>query len=189
MDAIQSIAKIIQPISTVTGEVGNLVSGIEKGKEISSLTNAQNKLLNMSPEQLSQLVNRGAAPLSAGLTQSVTNAVQGADAERGLATSPGIFSADLAQALAPYMQQNQNTALQALLAKYQLPISYGNTILGGYNQPTNMTSAIMKLLQNYQRPSNVPSDPNAFLNLIWGDQTSTPGLTDTPIDTSQGATA
>jgi hypothetical protein len=169
MEAISSIGsaisnpnflKALNVGSTVAGETGNIISGVQKGREISALTNEQKRLLNMSPESLSALVARGTAPLSAGLTQSVGNQVQGDLAERGLAEAPGIYAATESQALAPYQQQNQQIALDEILTKLQLPLSYGNTILSGYGQPQDMSRAIMALLQSIQTPTGTQQPTN-----------------------------
>lgn len=176
-----SLAPILGIGAGGAGAIGNIMSMIQQGQQYSKLKSFE----NMTPQQLSARVAAGTQPLSAGLKQAVTNSVQGADAERGLATSPGIFNADLSQSLAPFVQQNQQTALQMLMAQMGLPVQASSLLR---QQPLgNSMAGIMKYLQPQQ--STVPSDPNAFMNLIWGGgggSDSGAGITDSPIDYGGG---
>jgi hypothetical protein len=175
--------KALQGISTGVGGIGNILNMIQSGQQYSKLKQFE----NMTPQQLSARVAAGTAPLNAGLTQTVTNSVQGADAERGLATSPGIFNADLAQSLAPYQQQNQNSALQILMAQMGLPTA-AKSILNPVTPLSNSFANLFKTAGPNNNPGTVPSDPNALLNLIYGSGTSDPtsGLTDTPVGQPTG---
>src|ERR1700741_2348097 len=74
-------------------------------------------------------VRAATQPLSLGLVQDVTSQVSGTLAERGLSQAPGIQATELATALAPYQQQNQQTALQLVLTRLGLPLEYAKTIL------------------------------------------------------------
>lgn len=160
------------------GEVGNIMNMIQRGKQYDYIRGIE----KLSPQQLAAKVNAATMPLNAGLTQAVTNAVQGADAERGLATSPGIFSADLAQSLAPYILQNQRQAQDLVTGQWGLP-SEASSIM---NPVSSLAGPMANLFKIWQQPqSTTPSNPNDFLNLIWGNSpnaTPTPGLTDVPID-------
>ena len=176
----------LQVGSTGVGAIGNVLNMIQSGQQYSKLKQFE----NMTPQQLSARVAAGTQPLNAGLTQAVTNSVQGADAERGLATSPGIFNADLAQSLAPYQQQNQNSALQILMAQMGLPTA-AKGILNPVQPLSNSFANLFKTFGNNAPAAPAPSDPNALLNLIWGSGTSDPssGLTDTSINSPTGASA
>ena len=129
------------------GEVGNI---IEEQKRASY----QNFLMNLlkNPQQLAAMAQKIAQPLSAGLTQSVGNTVQGNLAERGLSQSPGIFGSTLAQSLAPYQQQNYNTALQTVMQSLGLPA-------GTFAPPANLSGALQQFL-NTTRPAQ--QGPPAF---------------------------
>ena len=123
------------------GELGNL---IQSHKE----SDYQNYLLNVmkNPALLSQMVLKAQQPISAALVQDINNRVQGDLAQRGLAQAPGIFGTTEAQALAPFEQQNYQTALQQVLASLQLP---GST----FNRPqANLSPLLSLFLQSLRKP-------------------------------------
>lgn len=133
------------------GIVGDIMGGITKGKEIGNLQTAQNKFANMTPEQLSSMVTKATQPLNAGLVQEVGNTVQADVASRGLAESPGVWAATESQTLAPYEQQNQNTAVQLVLRQLGLPIEYASAIMqllnsGSGSSGSDPMASMMKLL-------------------------------------------
>lgn len=104
------------------GTGGNIMGDIQKMIEQKRLADYQKSVMNMSPQTVAKNAASMAAPLSHGLTQAVGNQVQGSLAERGLSQAPGIYAGELSQSLAPYVQQNLNTALQAYLQKLQIPL-------------------------------------------------------------------
>jgi hypothetical protein len=122
------------------GEVGNIIEG-------SKQQSYQNYILNLlkNPQLLAQMAAKIQQPLNNGLIQSVGNQVQGNLASRGLSQAPGIFAATESQALAPFYQQNQSTAMQALIQSLGLPA-------GTFSQPTNLAPA-MQLFMNSLRPN------------------------------------
>jgi hypothetical protein len=71
-----------------------------------------------NPAKVTALAQQYTQPLTAGLTAAVNNSTQAQLAQAGLSESPQIAQTVEAQALAPYVQQNQtqgyNLALQAL---------------------------------------------------------------------------
>lgn len=73
-------------------------------------------------------------PLAAGLTQGVENQVQAALGERGLTLSPAISAAVYSQALAPYIQQQQQLAAQEAMgylgAGTSFPQARGSDVSG-----------------------------------------------------------
>jgi len=129
------------------GEVGNI---IEEQKRAAY----QNMLMNLlkNPQQLAAMAQKISQPLTAGLTQSVGNQVQGQLAERGLGQSPGIYGATLAQSLAPYQQQNYNTALNSVLQTLGMPA-------GTFQQPQNLSGALQQFLQTTRPQQNPTMDP------------------------------
>lgn len=175
--------KLLQAGAAGTGTVGNILNMIQRGQQYSKLKSFE----NLSPQQLAAKVSAGTQPLNAGLVQATTNAVQGADAERGLATSPGIFNADLAQALAPAEQSNQNTAMQLLMQQMGLP-TQATSIL---NPVSNLSGSFAQLMKSFQPPTTPASGslPPNFMNLIYGSggtPSADSGLTDTPVFPSSG---
>jgi hypothetical protein len=99
------------------GTIGNILNQKERSDQISKLNSLDN------PTKLAQEVAQTTAPLNQGLVQSVGNTVSGNIAEQGLAQAPGIQATELSQALAPFEQQNQNTALSIVLQQLGIPQS------------------------------------------------------------------
>jgi hypothetical protein len=113
-----------------TGAIGggagfDLLSDIRNLQQINRLRDYQN-----NPGKAAAWINGATQPLSLALKQGVGNATQGYLAERGLATSPSIAAATEAQAVAPYIQHNQDEATQAFLAMLN-PQKYPQIDLGG----------------------------------------------------------
>jgi hypothetical protein len=153
--------KLLQTGLVGAGEAGNL---LEEKKRL----DYQNFVLNLlkNPQQLAAMAAKIQQPLNNGLVQSVNNQVQGDVAARGLGQAPGIFAASESQALAPFVQQNQNTAMQAVLQSLGLPA-------GSFGTPTNLAPIFSGLF-------NMPKVPS--------QATQAPGLTPQPVSTGGGTT-
>ena len=139
------------------GEIGNL---LEQKKR----ADYQNFVMGLlkDPAKLSRMAASTERPLDNALIQSVGNATQGQLAERGLSQSPGIFAATESQALAPYAQQNYQTAMQAILSSLQLPQST-------FGAPSNNSGALQLFLKQFQKPTSdstsasvIPPDFSGF---------------------------
>lgn len=133
------------------GELGNL---LQENKQNSY----QNSLLNLmnNPQALTNKVLQAEQPISNSLTQAVTNQVQAQMASRGLAQAPGIFATTESQALAPFQQQNYQTALQQVLASLGAPGQYSNL-----NQPaSNLTPALSMFLRSFGTPGGQQQGSN-----------------------------
>lgn len=121
-----------------SGELGNLLQSHKQNQYQDLLLKyAQN------PTLLTQAVTAATKPLDNALVQAVNNRVQGDMAARGLAQAPGIFGASEAQALAPFVQQNQQTAQQQVLASLGLP----GEVTGINRPPTDNSSALAMFLR------------------------------------------
>lgn len=140
-------ANILLPSLFGVGTAGNIIGDVQKMKEQSWLSNYQKQLAGMSPQQLSSMVNQATQPLSQGLTQNVGNSVQASLAQRGLAQAPGIYAGELSQSLAPYYQQNQQQALQAVMAKLGLPLQ-ATPPANLYSSGGDMSNLLMAWLRN-----------------------------------------
>ena len=118
------------------GEIGNI---LEEQKRMQY----QNYIMDLmkNPQKLAALVAKLQKPMDNALVQGVTNQVQGNMAERGLSQAPGIFAASQSQALAPYEQQNYNTALQSVMQMLGMPS-------GSFQQPANTSGALQMFLKN-----------------------------------------
>jgi hypothetical protein len=140
-DALSSILPILGIGTAGAGITGNIMNSIQRGQVASQ---AQ-KNANLTPNQLATQVSAAEQPLDRSLVNTVNNQVQGDMAQRGLAEAPGIFAATEAGALAPYEQQNQQTALQLILQKLGLPNQTLAALSAGGGGGTN-TSALLQML-------------------------------------------
>lgn len=150
----QGAAPAMAGSTAALGMVGNLINSIQRGQQISNLESAENKYTSLSPAQLSGLVTQATQPLNQNLLESVGNQVQANMAERGLAEAPGIFEATESQALAPYEQQNQQTALQLVLQQMGIPLQYASTILQGLGPQSNIAPLLQMLMLRQNNPSS-----------------------------------
>lgn len=114
MDALSGIGnffknnyKTVVPAALAgTGFLSNYLNA----RKYNSRSDFINDLIK-DPNKFNAYVRSFERPLNAGLTQSVGNQVQAYLGERGLSQTPGITSDVLAQALAPFVQQNQSRAV------------------------------------------------------------------------------
>ena len=88
-------------------------------------------------------------PLTAGLQTSVANQAQSDLANRGLSDSPQIAQQVYAQALAPYVQQNQQTGYQDALQALNL----GGGAVNPNNASSNAISALAKMFAATTAPA------------------------------------
>lgn len=133
------------------GEIGNLLAGRAADKQASDLAAQEKRIQNLTPAQLTGLVTSAEKPIDNALVQSINNSVQADMASRGLAEAPGIFAAGESQALAPYVQQNYQTALNQVLQQLGLPLSYANTLAQFLPKQQNLTPAMQLFLQQLSR--------------------------------------
>jgi hypothetical protein len=161
----QSLLKVGEAGMAGAGLVGNILNERARSSEISNLQKAEKTLAD--PTKLASEVRGATQPLNAGLVQDITNQVSGNLAERGLSQAPGIQATELATALAPFQQQNQQTALQLVLTRLGLPLDYAKTILAGMPQNTNL-APLLALLQKGGGSSSSGGgiDPQALFNLF-----------------------
>jgi hypothetical protein len=152
MDGLSSLVPILSGASVAGGTVGNI---IEEKKKL----DYQNYVMSLlkDPAKLAAAIAKIQQPLNAGLTQSVGNVVQGNMAERGLAQAPGTFAASESQTLAPFYEQNLNTATQAFLQSLGMPA-------GTFGSPVNTSGALALFM-------------NSLKNRAGGGGTADPGLT------------
>lgn len=151
LDGLQSIMPLITGGTAAAGIGGNILEDVKRN-------NYQNYVMNLlkNPQALAAAIAKIQQPLNSGLTQAVGNQVQGNLAERGLSQAPGIFAASESQALAPFYQQNQNTATQAFLSSLGMPA-------GTFGAPAN-TSGAMGLFMNSLKPLQQNQNGNNWWN-------------------------
>jgi len=135
---------------SLAGAGTNIYSGIQQMQENNRLLGAQKYVTSLlqNPTKMAAATAGYTQPLTAGLTSDITNQVQANLAERGMGSSPAAFTQQLTQALAPYIQQNQQTGLNALMQS-----------LGLLNNQRTVASPFMdisKLLAQLKIPQAAP---------------------------------
>src|SRR5882672_2602073 len=161
----QSLLKAGEVGMTGAGLVGNILNERSRSSELDKLKKAEATLAD--PTKLSSEVRAATQPLNAGLVQA-----------------PGIQATELATALAPFQQQNQNTALQLVLTRLGLPLEYAKTILAGMPQNTNL-APLLALLNKGGPTGSDFSGPGDFMNVLFpqgagssgGGDITVPGIT------------
>lgn len=138
---------------TGAGELSNILASRQRSQAVSRLLGQEKAAEALTPQQLSSRVSAATQPISQGLTNDVTNTVQAELGERGLSQAPGIFGASLASALAPYYQQNQNTALQLVMKQLGLPLEYASALGTSLPGSTNMSPLLALLMKSVAKPS------------------------------------
>ena len=134
---LNSLAPILKDITSVAnlGSTGyNIYNQWQQ-------TQYQNKLRDLAsnPQKMAQFAAQFTQPLNAGLQRGVANEAQGYLASRGLSDSPQISEQVEAQAIAPYIQQNQNQGYQNALQALQVG---GGAIPPAFQQQNSMAALI-----------------------------------------------
>jgi hypothetical protein len=158
-------AKPLSALATTAGAGANVYSGIKNAQNTSAYNSTQSYIQNLmkNPQAAQKAAAAYTQPLSAGLTDSVTNQVQAQLAERGLGGSPAALQTNLAQALAPYIQQNQQTGMSSLMQMLNA---------GGSARPANLPNVdLSKLMASLKMPGGgSTSDPtNAMVQTGFAD--------------------
>lgn len=120
----KGIATLGELGATGAGLAGNLSADRQRAQAAS----LAQKNANLTPQQLAEMVKSGTQPLDRGLIQAITGNVNANLSEQGLSEAPGLIATAESQALAPFQQQNQQTALQLVLQKLGLPAEFARTI-------------------------------------------------------------
>jgi hypothetical protein len=117
-DAInQALSSPAMKSATQVGTLGSSAYNLYNSYQNQQYQN-QLRSYAQDPAKMNAYAEKFTKPLTAGLTNGVTNNTQAYLAQRGLSESPQISQQVESQAIAPYIQQNQqdgyNNALQAL---------------------------------------------------------------------------
>jgi hypothetical protein len=123
-----------------------------------------------NPGAINALVNQYEQPLSKGLTSGVSNVVNAQLAEQGLSQAPGIQSEVLAQALAPYQQNEQQMAITEAFKALGLPLQALQAI-----QSTMRPGQLAQLFKGI-----MPQQPQASGGQDSSGLSYTPGFWDDP---------
>jgi hypothetical protein len=149
----------------------------------------QSKLRSMAqdPAKMNAYAAQFTQPLTAGLQTGVANAAQADLATRGLTDSPQISQQVYAQAIAPYLQQNQQQGYQNALQALQV----GGGAVNPNNSSTATIAALAKMFAG--GPPSATSAPGtlpplqSYINAQAPGQINQPpqlGAAPGPIDTS-----
>lgn len=184
------------PVSLGLGEIGNLLAGHAQSSALSKAEaplpgyQAQlQQLLATTPAQEAQQASAIQQPLNQNLVQTTQNTVNADLASRGLSESPGISAATESQALAPFEQQNYDTALSTVAQKLGLDEStvaeqiqsIMGTIPGLLPKGQSLSPAmLMLLMQNKGKASPTASAP--------ASAPANPALSDAPQPDMSGLT-
>ena len=177
------LSNILKAGVTGLGAVGDII-GMKKQNQAVNTALGYEK----NPSTAASAINQLTQPLSQGLTQQVGNNVQGYLAERGLSGSPNITAEVLAQALAPYQQQSQQTAsntfgqlLNPLGAGFSKPVDWGSLLK--LWMPTPVVPGGSGATPNFGGPGYPTTGPNpAVPNLAVTPPTIPNTLYAPPID-------
>jgi hypothetical protein len=152
MDGLTQLLSAIQPELKAGTEVAGLGSTAYNLYNQYQNQQYQNQLRSYAqdPTKLNAYAAQFTQPLTAGLQKGVANETQGYLASRGLSDSPQISEQVEAQAIAPYIQQNQQQGYQDALQALNL----GGGAIPPQLQMQNGLSALTKAFS--QLPGSNP---------------------------------
>lgn len=155
-----SLASILQPISAAAtiGSTGYNIYDQYKNQQYQDTlrSDAQN------PAKVTALAQGYTQPLTAGLTAAVNNQTQAQLAQAGLSESPQIAQTVEAQAIAPYIQQNQQQGYQDALQALQL----GGGAIPPALQQQNSLAALTKAFSQLPGAGGGSINPAIFAQLM-----------------------
>ena len=153
--AIAGVAPILSLITGGAGLVGNIMNSVQQG----DLASQAEHNAHLTPNQLATKVSQATQPLDRSLINAVNNQVQGDMASRGLAEAPGIFAATEGQAIAPFIQANQDRALQLILKQLGLPAETLALLRSGGGGNANLSPLLQMIMKQF--PGGAGTSPGA----------------------------
>jgi hypothetical protein len=143
MDGITQALQSIQPELKAGTEIAGLGSTAYNLYNQYQNQQYQNQLRSYAqdPAKMNAYAQQFTQPLTAGLQTSVAKNTQSYLAQRGLSDSPEIAQQVQAQAIAPYVQQNQQNGYQNALQALQV----GGGATNPNNASSNAISALAKM--------------------------------------------
>jgi hypothetical protein len=177
MEAFSSLLPLIQQISPVLslGSTGyNLYNQYQNQQYQNNL-----RSFAQDPAKMNAYAAKFTQPLNAGLQTGVANEAQAYLAQRGLSESPQISEQVESQAIAPYIQQNQQQGYQDALQALGLG---GGAIPPGQQQQTAQ-SQLAQILAGAPPPGAVNA-PNPLNNTMPPQLSDLQGSPGPPIDMS-----
>ena len=181
--ALQSIAKPVGEVATAGSTAYNLYNQWQNQKYQDQL-----RSFAQDPAKMNAYAAKFTQPLTAGLTTGVANQAQADLATRGLTDSPEISQQVYAQAIAPYIQQNQQQGYQDALQALQV----GGGAVNPNTQSPNTIAALAKAFSMIPGGAQPPNGLQALQNYLRTMGTQQPqininggvGAPPGPIDTS-----
>lgn len=164
-------ASALLPLAGLGATGAGLIGNIQNDQERQQALNQAKANAALTPSQLSSMVSQATQPLNSSLVQAITGQTNANLAEQGLSEAPGLIATATSQALAPFEQQNQNTALQLVMQKLGLPANYASLI-----PPNSNMSQLLALLMRNNNPYGGASQqtPFNFSNVTTGPQPLVP---------------
>lgn len=150
-----------QGLMGLLGMGENIFSKIMQWRAMSQAKQQQEQLQKLisNPSLLSARIRQATQPLDQNLTRTVTDQTLADLATRGLnpQTAPGTTQQAVAQALAPYEQQNVNAATQMIMQTLGLPFESAMALAKQWGGSGTDTSSIWKNLFSQQGGTFDPS--------------------------------
>ena len=185
--ALQAIQPALQPAAEVAG-IGSTAYNMYNQYQNQKYQN-QLRSYAQDPAKMNAYAAQFTQPLTAGLQTSVANAAQADLATRGLTDSPEISQQVYAQAISPYIQQNQQNGYQNALQALQV----GGGAVNPNTQSANTISALAKMFAG-GTPAQTPGSLPGLQDLLRTMGTQSPQINSSqwnygsaptnPIDTS-----
>jgi hypothetical protein len=169
MPGLSSLASLI-PTLTAGASLASAGSGLYNSYENQKYQDMLRSYAS-SPSKLQSYAAGFTQPLAAGVSEGVNNQSQAYAAERGLATSPAASQQIENQAIAPYIQQDQQqgyqNALQALgLGGGATPnpsAAFGSLGTGLQALQKLITPSATTLASNIPTPSFTSTEPSTYI--------------------------
>lgn len=183
--AISSILPILGIGAGGAGLIGNIMNSVQQGDVASQA--AHNA--HLTPEQLGTMVSKATQPLDRNLINTVNNQVQGDMASRGLAEAPGIFAATEGQAIAPYVQAEQDRALQLVMKQLGIPMETLMALRSGGGGMANMFPLLQMIMKQFPGgfgSGSAPGGTPPFLPTTQSGPSPVEGLTGDILNFPQG---
>lgn len=173
--------------TALTGLGTGIAGSVENAQQQSQYNNAQSYLKNIitNPQAYNAAVAQYTQPLNQGLVTTVENATNANLSERGLGGSSAITQSVLAQALAPYILQNQQQGAQALQSSLG---NIGALKPSGQNPFTDMSKLLASLKLGGGQAPGTSGLPNGLTGTDpLGLNTPAPGVLPTGITMDAGS--
>jgi hypothetical protein len=153
----------IQKLLGGFGVVNNLIQSQRAQGQLGTADARSRQLFQLlnNPAAFRARISQLTAPLDQNLTRGVTDTTLADLSQRGLdpRSAPGIATSAVAQALAPYEQENIQQAVNLLMSQYGMSYDQALQMAQAYQSSATDTSGFWKMF-NLQPPGDPALDPN-----------------------------